>query len=160
MNGKQADEILTSMVAFIKQHGIEEVDRIKKAAGDEFTIQKNQYVDEEKKKISEDFKNKLANEEVRLKIEKSKQQNTARIDRMRKVNEYVETLRTNMKKQVREKLANDPDAYKTLMKDLLIQGLIKLMEGQIFIRCREADVSIIESIQDEAIEEYRKLVVQ
>lgn len=121
MNGKQADEILTSMVAFIKQHGIEEVQRIEKAAGDEFTIQKNQYVDEEKKKISEDFKNKLANEEVRLKIEKSKQQNTARIDRMRKVNEYVETLRTNMKKQVREKLANDPAAYKTLLKDLLIQ---------------------------------------
>jgi len=26
------------MVAFIKQHGIEEVQRIEKAAGDEFTI--------------------------------------------------------------------------------------------------------------------------
>jgi vacuolar-type H+-ATPase subunit E/Vma4 len=41
MNKKQADQILTSMVAFIKQHGIEEVQRINKAAGDEFTIQKN-----------------------------------------------------------------------------------------------------------------------
>jgi vacuolar-type H+-ATPase subunit E/Vma4 len=121
MNKKQADEILGSMVAFIKQHGIEEVQRIEKAAGDEFTIQKNQYVDEQKKNISETFKNELANEEVRLKIEKSKEQNKARIDRMRKVNEYVETLRTNMKKQVREKLDNDPAAYKTLLKDLLIQ---------------------------------------
>ena len=34
-----------------------------------------------------------------------------------------------------------------------------MMEGQIFIRCRESDVSIIESIQDEAIAEYRNLVV-
>jgi vacuolar-type H+-ATPase subunit E/Vma4 len=83
MNKKQADEILGSMVAFIKQHGIEEVQRIEKAAGDEFTIQKNQYVDEQKKNISETFKNELANEEVRLKIEKSKEQNKARIDRMR-----------------------------------------------------------------------------
>ena len=33
------------------------------------------------------------------------------------------------------------------------------MEGQIFIRCRESDVKIIESIQDEAIAEYRNLVV-
>lgn len=33
------------------------------------------------------------------------------------------------------------------------------MEGQIFIRCREADVSIIESIQDEAVSEYRNMVV-
>ena len=40
---------------------------------DEFTIQKNTYIEEEKKKIGENFKNELANNEVRLKIEKSKQ---------------------------------------------------------------------------------------
>jgi hypothetical protein len=41
--------------------------------GDEFTIQKNQYVDDEKKKITENYINERANQEVRLKIEKSKQ---------------------------------------------------------------------------------------
>ena len=85
------------MVAFIKQHGIEEVSRIEKSMGDEFTIQKNQYVEEEKKKITENYKNELANQEVRLKIEKSKLQNAARIERMRKVNEYVETLKKETK---------------------------------------------------------------
>ena len=34
-----------------------------------------------------------------------------------------------------------------------------MMEGQVFIRCRESDVKIIESIQDEAIKEYRNLIV-
>jgi hypothetical protein len=34
---------------------------------------------------------------VRLKIEKSKEQNAARIERMRKVNEIVEGLRTELK---------------------------------------------------------------
>ena len=33
------------------------------------------------------------------------------------------------------------------------------MEGQVFIRCRESDVKIIESIQDEAIKEYREMIV-
>ena len=37
-NTKQAEKILDQMVAFIKQHGSEEVDRITKAMGDEFTI--------------------------------------------------------------------------------------------------------------------------
>jgi hypothetical protein len=60
------------MVAFIEQHGNEEVARIQKAMGDEFTIQKNQYVEEEKMKISENYKNELSNNIVRLKIEKSK----------------------------------------------------------------------------------------
>ena len=45
----------------------------------------------------------------------------ARIDKMRKVNEYVDQLKQAMKQEVREKLKNDQSAYKTLMKDLLIQ---------------------------------------
>ena len=72
-NKYQAEKILEQMVAFIKQHGAEEVERIKKAMGDEYTIQKNQHMVEEKKKIVENLENNLANDEVRLKIEKSKQ---------------------------------------------------------------------------------------
>ena len=72
MEQLQADHILTSMVAFIRQHGDEEVLRIEKSAGDEFTIQKNSYVDEEKKKITENYKTMLANDEVKMKIDKSK----------------------------------------------------------------------------------------
>lgn len=44
-----------------------------------------------------------------------------RIERMRKVNEYVDMLRQAMKQEVREKLKNDQAAYKELIKDLLIQ---------------------------------------
>jgi len=37
--------------------------------GDEFTIEKNNYVDEEKKRITENFKAELDNEEIKLKID-------------------------------------------------------------------------------------------
>lgn len=33
------------------------------------------------------------------------------------------------------------------------------MEGQVFIRCREADLDIIESVKDEAIAQYREMIV-
>jgi vacuolar-type H+-ATPase subunit E/Vma4 len=107
MNTVQAEKILDSMVAFIQQHGKEEVSRIQKSMGDEFTIQKNNYVEEEKKKITENYKNELANQEVRLKIEKSKQQNLERIQKMRKVNEFVEDLRKEMRAQIRVKMNDD-----------------------------------------------------
>ena len=109
------------MVAFIQQHGKEEVARIQKSMGDEFTIQKNNYVEEEKKKITENYKNELANQEVRLKIEKSKQQNLERIAKMKKVNEYIESLKKTTRDQIREKMKSDQDAYKELLKNLLIQ---------------------------------------
>lgn len=59
-----------------------------------------------------------------------------RIERMRKVNEYVEELKAQTKAQIREKMAKDKKAYKQLIEDLLVQGLIKMMEGNLFIRCR------------------------
>ena len=68
----QAEKILENMVQFIKQHGEEEVARIKKSTLDEFTIEKNQYLDEQKKVIAENYKIELANEEVKMKIEQSK----------------------------------------------------------------------------------------
>ncbi len=117
----QAEKILESMIQFIKQHGDEEVARIEKSMGDEFTIQKNQYVEEEKKKITDNFKNELSNQEVRLKIQKSKEQNLQRIERMKRVNEYVEDLRKQMRQEIREKLNDDQDTYKELLKNLLIQ---------------------------------------
>ena len=109
------------MVAFIHQHGIEEVARIKQSENNEYTSQKNNYVAAEKEKIEENFKNELANEEVRMKIEKSKAQNFARIERMRKVNEFVEQLRSELRQEIRSQMNSDQDAYKELLKNLLIQ---------------------------------------
>jgi len=66
-----------------------------------------------------------------------------RIERMRKVNEYVEELKKQTMAQIREKMKNDQDAYKQLLEDLMVQGLIKMMEASLFLRCRECDVDVI-----------------
>ena len=121
MNEVTAHKILDSMIAFIKQHGEEEVAAINASADNEFIVQKNNYVSEEKIKITENFKNELENTEVKLKIEKSKQQNMARIEKMKKVNEIVESLRSELKKKVRAEMNANQAQYKKLLKDLLIQ---------------------------------------
>lgn len=121
MNQEQAGRILKSMIAFIEQHGSEEVQSINDSADNEFTIQKNNFVAEEKIKIHDNYKNLLANEEVKMKIEKSKQQNSARIERMRKVNEIVEDLKKELRNKMRKDMKADAAAYKGLMKNLLIQ---------------------------------------
>jgi len=39
---------------------------------------------------------------------------------MRKVNEFVESLKREMKTEIREKMKNDESAYKDLLKNLLV----------------------------------------
>ena len=58
--------------------------------------------------LSESFKNKLDNAEVQLKIKKSADQNKARIERMRAINDLVEQLLVETKKAMAEKFRNDP----------------------------------------------------
>lgn len=94
-----------------------------------------------------------------MKIEKSKEQNEKRISKMRKVNEYIDELKGVCREKVKVDLAGDQDTYKTLLKDLLLQGLIKLMEQTVVIRCREQDVDLIESVMEEAVGEYRQMIV-
>ena len=58
--------------------------------------------------LSESFKNKLDNAEVQLKIKKSADQNKARIERMRAINDLVEQLLVETKKAMAEKFRQDP----------------------------------------------------
>jgi len=88
------------MVQFIRQHGDEEVARIKESAEQEFTIEHTKYIEDQKKIMDDNFKAELQNEEVRMKITQSKKQNQMRIERMRKVNEYVEELKKQTKTQI------------------------------------------------------------
>ena len=78
---------------------------------------------------------------------------------MRKVNDYIDQLTAATRTQVRENFAADEDSYKQLLKDLLLQGLIKLMESTVVIRCREQDVPLIEDVMDDAISEYKQMIV-
>jgi V-type H+-transporting ATPase subunit E len=47
-----------------------------------------------------------------------------------------------------------PDDYRRLLKELILQGLIKLMEPEVNIRCRKSDFAIVERVMDEAAAEY------
>ena len=74
----------------------------------------------------------LENETVRLKIEQSKAQNAARIEKMKKTNEIVEQLRSELRNHVRSEMKKDKNAYKNLMKNLLIQVSLVCLDNFTF----------------------------
>ena len=49
--------------------------------------------------------------------------------------------------------------YSALLKQLLIQGLIKLIEPKVTLRCRESDHSILAAVIDDAVSEYKQLML-
>lgn len=144
-------QILDSMIKFIKAHGDERVAEIKRQANNDFTVGKEKTIEAEKKRLVEQYQKDLANAEINFKIEKSALQNQQRIDKMRRINELVEGLQHDAKIKLHDKMSKDSSAYKQLLQKLLIQGLIRLIEADVTLRCRKSDVDHVESIIDDAI---------
>jgi len=151
--------ILESMIKFIQAHGDERVTDIRRQAANDFTVGKEKTIEAEKKRLSEQFQKDLAAAEIQFKIEKSAQQNQQRIDKMRRINELVEGLQHEAKLKMHAKMTTDQTAYRTLLKNLLVQGLIRLIEADVTLRCRKSDVAHVEAIIDPAIKQYKELMI-
>jgi V-type H+-transporting ATPase subunit E len=48
----------------------------------------------------------------------------------------------------------DQNKYKVLLRDLIVQGLVKLYETDVIISARQADVALVESVLREATDKY------
>ena len=159
MNKGQAGTILDSMIKFIEAHGKERVSDINMQMENDFTVQKEKMIDAEKKRLYEQFNKDLNIAEINLKIEKSAQANKVRINKMSQTNVLVESLREKTKQSLQEKMSSDRAAYSELLKKLLVQGLIKLIERKVTLRCRESDHEILQAVIDDAVSEYKELML-
>ena len=121
MNDSEASNILKSMIQFIRSHGDERVHSINKQADDEFTVQKENFIAEEKERLTVDIRNRLQADEIKLRIQKSATENQARITKMRTVNELIEQIYAEARKKISERQKSDVAAYKELLKNLIVQ---------------------------------------
>jgi V-type H+-transporting ATPase subunit E len=109
----------------------------------DFTVVKEKTIEAEKKRLMEQYEKDVNIAEVNLKIARSAELNRARILKMRKTNELVESLLMKAKIRMAEQISEDQDSYQELLKQLLIQGLIKLIEPRVILKVRESDKDMI-----------------
>ena len=151
MNQVQSQKIMQGMIQFIQAHGKERVGEIQAQTESDFVVQKEKLIAAERKRLNDQYQKELKQAEINLKIEKSAEQNKERISRMQKINELVQSLQLSASASLNERLQNNPSEYARLLKDLLIQGLIKLIEPKVVLRCRQSDVDALEGVIDEAV---------
>ena len=77
---------------------------------------------------------------------------------MKTVNTLVEKIYKEAKHKMFSKQKGDAAAYKELMKNLIVQGLIKFMERDVNVRCRKSDYEVVKTVVDTAVDEYKKLI--
>ncbi|KAE8673384.1 V-type proton ATPase subunit E [Hibiscus syriacus] len=157
MNDSDVSKQIQQMVSFIRQEAEERANEIFVSTEEEFNIEKLQLVEAEKKKIMLEYEKKEKQVEVRKKIEYSIQLNASRI----KVLQAQDDVVNEMKKSASKELLNvsrDHRVYKNLLKDVIVQSLVRLKEPAILLRCRKDDVHLMVSVLDLTKGEYASKV--
>lgn len=90
------------------------------------------------------------------KVSQSKAISGVRVKKMKARDDLLETL----KKDCTEKLAAfvKTPQYSNVLRQLIVQGLIKIEEQNVEIQCRAEDKAIVTRVLPEAMSEYRKVM--
>ncbi|KAH1224537.1 V-type proton ATPase subunit E2 [Glycine max] len=139
---------IQQMIRFIRQEAEEKANEIS-----EFNIEKLQLLEAEKRKIRQEYERKAKQIDVRRKIEYSTQLNAARIKVLQAQDDAMGSMKDAAKKGLL-RVSNDKKVYKKLLKDMIVQGLLRLREPSVLLRCRESDRKLVESLIEEAKKEY------
>ncbi|XP_068665770.1 V-type proton ATPase subunit E-like [Aristolochia californica] len=153
MNDADVSRQIQQMVRFIRQEAEEKANEISLSAEEEFNIEKLQLVEAEKKKIRQEYERKEKQVGIRKKIEYSMQLNASRITVLQAQDDLVSSMKEAAGKELLH-VSHDHHAYKMLLKELIVQSLLRLKEPSVVLRCRKEDLHLVESILHSAKHEY------
>ncbi|XP_043699858.1 V-type proton ATPase subunit E1-like [Telopea speciosissima] len=144
---------IQKIVRFILQEANEKANKLLIEANEESNILRLKLIEDEKRKIREEYERKEKQVEVRKRIEYSRLLNASRIKVLQAQDDIVNAMKKSTSKELLH-VSDDIKTYSELLKDLIVQCLLRLKEALVLLRCREVDCKLVESVLDEAKQQY------
>ncbi|KAL2720069.1 V-type proton ATPase subunit E [Vespula squamosa] len=146
---------INHMMAFIEQEANEKAEEIDAKAEEEFNIEKGRLVQQQRLKIMEYYEKKEKQVELQKKIQSSNMLNQARLKVLKVREDHVRNVLDEARKRLGE-VTQNPNKYSQILRLLITQGLYQLTENHVFIRVRQVDLPIVESLLDSIQQEYKQ----
>ena len=134
------------MVAFIDQEANEKAAEIDTKAQEEFAIEKDNLVNQQKQKIIQFYQKKEKQIELQRKIQNSNLQNQSRIAILKAREDLIQKLKEEALTQM-STVSRDDNRYSQLLTNLVAQALYRLVEKEVIIRCREKDLKLVQVVK-------------
>ncbi|OQR90952.1 V-type proton ATPase subunit E, partial [Thraustotheca clavata] len=158
MNTSDADRQIKQMVNFILQEAQEKANEIRIKTEHDFNLEKQMLVHNAKVKIQEEYTRKEKEREINKRIARSAEIGASRRKKMIAREELLQALIKDGKARC-SVLSQDDAAYSDMLRDLTVQGLIKLHETDVTIIARSQDIPLIESLIPSIIANYHAIML-
>jgi len=158
MNESEARDSIRKMISYVEEEAKEKAREIEAKTEHEYNLAKAKYLHEAKEKLQAEYDKKWKQLEVQRRINKSTSINSSRMNIMKARNECMISLTEETRLAVADRVKNDPDEYKEILKNLLIQGFIKLLDSEVTIMCREEDQELVQEVLEEAQNSFAEIM--
>jgi len=154
MDSGEATRQIQQMIAFIHQEAKEKAEEIRVKTEAEFMAEKLSIQTEASLAIREEYERKRKDRQIAKRIERSKKLNDSRVETMRARDSKVNQLN----QAVLQKLADisKNKQYRELLKFLLVQGIMTLLEENITVKCRKEDEAVVTGLFDESVKYFQE----
>lgn len=153
MNPDVARERIQKMKDIIYEEAQDRAKKLREQGAQQYNIEKNKELNQGKDKVIQEYKVKLEQHSVQKRIERSAKVGASRLKKMQAKQEAIEKVKDEARKTL-EKRLQDQNTYKEFLKKMIIQGLIRLMEKDVAVRCRPQDTTLVESILEDASRDF------
>jgi len=153
MDSKEAQSQITQMISFIKAEAADKAGEIEKKGEEEFSIEVHRLITEQKEKVRQGYEKKAKQIETKYAIAKSMAINKQRLEKIKARQEVMHKIEND----ARAKLVSEAQAP-AFVTNLIVQGLLMLLEDSVTVRCRQSDVALVKACLAGAQDEYSKLI--
>lgn len=156
MDHQNANQIM-QMTQFILNEAKDKAEEIDAKALQEFSVEKTKFINQTKDKMAQEFARKSKVQETQIAIARSTAINKARLEKVRARQDVLGNIQAEAKTQIDKEL-QAADKNKAFITNLIVQGMLMLLESNVEVRCREVDQKVVESCFDAAKKEYARVV--
>ncbi|VDO82353.1 unnamed protein product [Heligmosomoides polygyrus] len=146
---------LRHMMAFIEQEANEKAEEIDAKAEEEFNIEKGRLVQQQRQKIMEFYEKKEKQVELQRKIQSSNSLNEGRLQCLKAREDHIRNVLEEAKMNL-SKISADQARYPAILKGLIMQALLQMLEKEVLLQCREKDKHLVEKLLPECLDALEK----
>ncbi|KAK3603528.1 hypothetical protein CHS0354_027945 [Potamilus streckersoni] len=151
-----AQNRIKRMMDIIDDEGNDEAEKLYAKAEEDFNLEKDRLLQQQRVKIMEYYNKKEKQVELRKKIQISTLHNQSRLRILKAREDHLKEVLEEARMKIAE-VTTDKTRYKTVLEGLIAQGLCQLLETEVIIRCCKQDIDIVQEAISGAIANYQKL---
>mmetsp|Transcript_91510 Transcript_91510/g.165231 ORF Transcript_91510/g.165231 Transcript_91510/m.165231 type:complete len:233 (+) Transcript_91510:74-772(+) len=157
MDSKQAQQQIQNMCDFILAENRVKANDIVKKGEEEFSIEVHKLITDQKEKVRQAFERKTKSVETNYAIAKSMAINKQRLEKIKARQEALVRTGEEVKVQLAQQMAAQ-DSSKKFLTQLIVQGLLMLLETEVVVRCRQSDSKVLETCLQDASAQYATII--